>query len=773
MEFLVLIIIGTVIYFVAKNNKKGRGPIPPPKSYARASSSSEKRYEDNSDNNLVEVTIRFGDDDTSHSYNRGYYNERISSKEIRQLADKAWIIAGEQNSVQGVSLSIGNIYVGEKLPNADRYYAAENCLINPSLKVTRIRSHESAPDLPYWPSYSEISPLARGYYLDWLSSGASNPETPLGYVFLYFYGLERRLILDQSISEASDLVREIVRLLGIYGENRSFNRYATAALEAATIIYGDILPEGFEIEASSWEMPIAMRVRLGSKLARGEVLVAEDLLDWFMASPEKQINTAARRLNIVFRDFLLKEIQAKMPTGLKVRAPKRRLSYIYRASSGSFTKDCSSDLKDIPDIASIKGPVSKIQDIANPLMDQLVPLGRFAKNNAHAIDTPEAIPFYPRGSVTEAMSKFHDCQERVRTWAPDGKGFVKVFELCALFAVPVSDSISVTLHRRLVSGLEAMGYGMVPGVNERIGPLRGDQKAYIFQTLDWVGEDEQKQDDYQSALFKLYIASAVSHSDGNVHESEVGLLRDHATKFHIPAASQMRLSRVVEWLSIAPPKLSILLGKLKSVPAAEKTTIAHLTVAVAGADGRLDPKEVSVLEKIYAALDLEESQLFSALHMLSAGSFDATASAMQNVVTNYPTEGESKRTASTMVTLDMAKVAATLDDTKEASALLASIFADDQVEESEPEEDITENTPQYGDDFSGLDATHRQLLTELLAKSVWSRAEFEHLAEGLSLMPDGALEIINDWSFDKFDDAIIDDGDQIEVYKHLLDERIE
>jgi hypothetical protein len=37
-------------------------------------------------------------------------------------------------------------------------------------------------------------------------------------------------------------------------------------------------------------------------------------------------------------------------------------------------------------------------------------------------------------------------------------------------------------------------------------------------------------------------------------------------------------------------------------------------------------------------------------------------------------------------------------------------------------------------------------------------------------MPDGALDAINDWSFDAFDDPIIvDQGGELEIQSHLLE----
>jgi len=67
--------------------------------------------------------------------------------------------------------------------------------------------------MDYWPSYCEVSPRARAAYLRWLEDGRRDESTYIGYVFLFFYGLERRLLGDLggnvSHPEARTIVEEI------------------------------------------------------------------------------------------------------------------------------------------------------------------------------------------------------------------------------------------------------------------------------------------------------------------------------------------------------------------------------------------------------------------------------------------------------------------------------------------------------------------------------------------------------------------------------------
>ena len=75
----------------------------------------------------------------------------------------------------------------------------------------------------YWPSYSEISADARGAYISWLAQGKNDPNADLGYVFLFFYGLERRILIDYQQGMVGDeevrTIRcEVELLLSIYGK---------------------------------------------------------------------------------------------------------------------------------------------------------------------------------------------------------------------------------------------------------------------------------------------------------------------------------------------------------------------------------------------------------------------------------------------------------------------------------------------------------------------------------------------------------------------------
>ncbi|WP_254018982.1 TerB N-terminal domain-containing protein [Mesorhizobium escarrei] len=167
-----------------------------------------------------------------------------ASPAARQSAH--WIPANTAAMVGSHNISGGMIYVGEHLPRQGSSIDAENCLIDPRLSVA-IHGDPLGQTMGYWPSYSSISPTARKSYLDWLAGSRSDPDAYIGYVFLYFYGLERRLMLEESPPDADGIVAEVCRLLQVYGGNGSFKRYAGELLSAYQLKSAQ-LPEKFDLE---------------------------------------------------------------------------------------------------------------------------------------------------------------------------------------------------------------------------------------------------------------------------------------------------------------------------------------------------------------------------------------------------------------------------------------------------------------------------------------------------------------------------------------------
>ena len=241
--------------------------------------------------------------------------------------DRFWIPAGERCSIHVYEIDGGMIYVGSGLAGVAEWGPdVEAALVDPKLPVARSVASPSE-EMGYWPTYERISPADRAVYLDWLQNGRQNPNVGIGYVFLFFYGLERRLLADTRTSERAreeidGLLAEVERLLSIYGSHHSFGRYARSLLDTGRSVHGRFDPARFEppLERQSYGLPVSTRLALGRFVARGEPIPAEWALSWLVGSEGTYLHRRARvrsithvRRDVVCDDTELGLIQWELP----------------------------------------------------------------------------------------------------------------------------------------------------------------------------------------------------------------------------------------------------------------------------------------------------------------------------------------------------------------------------------------------------------------------------------------------------------------------------
>ncbi len=124
------------------------------------------------------------------------------------------------SSVRGVTVSL-NI---DSNGHVD-YTIGHNEIHDPSTIYVHlpVSDNYNVLPLPYWPNYIDLSPGQRYLYLNWLR----NVDLPvdIGYVFLYYYGLERHLLIGNFEKAFS----QIIRLRNIH-KNKSFLSHSESAL---------------------------------------------------------------------------------------------------------------------------------------------------------------------------------------------------------------------------------------------------------------------------------------------------------------------------------------------------------------------------------------------------------------------------------------------------------------------------------------------------------------------------------------------------------------
>lgn len=322
-------------------------------------------------------------------------------KESRSVsADECWIPHGREVTVAGYTIQGGMLYVGQGLSSITGL-RVEPALIDPSLPVKRSSPDRSGASMTYWPSYSSISLESRAAYLDWLETGRRDPTAYIGYVFLYFYGLERRALAESPRSDRAKqdlpaILAETEQLLQIYSGNGSFRGYATQFLDILKMLAAggdEIKPP---MERTGYELPVSLRVGIGRIVAAGKPLPADWALSWFLTHPETPARTRMpmRRCPQEFGDLFRARYAHECRDGLLLKPNRSKLKMTITPASATFggQADLSMDLRDV---AALTAPFSKLRQIGESCAADLDAFSRWVGRNVDAPKTIAAVALLP------------------------------------------------------------------------------------------------------------------------------------------------------------------------------------------------------------------------------------------------------------------------------------------------------------------------------------------------------------------------------------------
>jgi tellurite resistance protein len=659
----------------------------------------------------------------------------------------------------------GLLYIGRGL-KAIFGSGAEPALIDPSLPIAQeanchIRGTE------HWPAYHDVSPTARASYIQWLSAGKSDPEADVGYVFLYFYGLERRALsfscFDPLLNkELSQIEGEIRRLLGIYDGNSSFGRYANSLLDFLVAKRaGDHNPQTLPAlpqPRRHWVLPVEMRVALGLFAKENRPVPPEWAIRWYEC-----MKTQASAYRLCREKFveLFKHLYTELHgEGIIIPTRPAKLTVLHQTASPSFGFASMVSVEfNLPDVSAYVGTDDAIRWIGSECSSSLSSYGRFITAHADKSLSIEAVSLLPSALWPD---DFRLRIQNLRVAMESGVG-CKGMALHDLFA-PLDDAstLSRKAYAKLCTELESVGMNIEPDV--RIGGCLPKLNEPIAVFVADRSPNATISDGYSTAALLVHLAGIVACAGKDFDDAEISVILHHLNDgFELTQAERARLAVQLRIYQVLPPTKTGLKQKIECLGGTAREAICDFLIQVSLADGSVDPEEVRVLEILFTLLDVDKSALYSRLHMAQAGAHDINLSGVHRPGANSITES---------LRFDMGKVASLRSESEKIAAILNDVF----VETSTPEEPKTPNAQEHEETSEasvlGLDAEDAALLQVLIQRPQWARTEIEQICRGRNLMVDGAIERINDASFSRFDCAILEGDDPIDVNCELLAEEI-
>ena len=670
-----------------------------------------------------------------------------------------WVNYEQSAVVAGRNIG-GMVYLGP-----DRRQGALSATWKPTI-VPTLPVAASGPDItgdgmPYWPSYSEIGPNSRAAYLDWLATGRSDRRYGVGHVFLYFYGLERRFFIDSpDLYERRLIINEVDRLLQIYGDHRSVRRYFESFVDAARAC----LASDEELETKLWttagyELPLGLRVALGRMAADGLPMDADWALSWYCAHPDYALRTAASRAFSEFRSLFRILFAERHPAGMKIPLPKRTLRAQYRAASSEFEVGLEEYIGAVPDISRITQPLNAARNLVEEATDSLDKYSRFLGRNPNGRGTIEAHILLPE----RLWHVFPNPEmDSLREWAGeiiDAGGLCPVEAVVERLEGAAPESIGKRQLTDAADALARLSVGLAPDPRFALRSPKRGEPVVLFNLPEGVTRLEAVSGKYKNLLVSVAIGSFVAQADESVSESESNALAAAINRDpELPEGERSRLKANLRWMMAVRPDLSLLRRHLRNAPCETSHELGQIALSIEASDGVISGREVAALERLYSAIGLKTDGIYSALHTL--------ASADDPVTVIPPAEGQPgfaippRPDPENPLSLDADRVAAVMTNTARVSALLSEIFQDEEREE-EPAEELG----QAENEFGGLDEKHAAFLGELISRFHWGEEAYRKLARQFRLLPDGAMETVNEWSHERFGDLLIveDDGYMINI----------
>ncbi|KQQ85680.1 hypothetical protein ASF65_03790 [Aureimonas sp. Leaf324] len=680
--------------------------------------------------------------------------------------------------IAGHTIRGGLFFVGREL-QAPRSGRKDPSLLDPSARVAASGADVAGSSVPYWPSYSEITPAARLAHLQWLAGGRSDPDYGICYPFIFLYGLERRLFHDGETGDAAAIVAEVERLLAIYGRDYSFRTYASKLLGAAAALLDDVpKPTPSPALWTGEELPVAIRLHLGRRIAEGAALDADDALVWLLGHPETRTRTAIERCFPEARLLWEAKFAERFPSGMKVAAPKRTMLVRYGAASGEFEAEIVPSFagRPVPDVVGLSAPLKWMREALDACSEELQPYSRLLGRKPEARGTIEAAFLVPKTIAnTEFGAPAKAVGDALRArLTTSGMAATPVRTLMSSLGMPdtAEGKVPAATATQLGAILDRLDLGIEPDRRYGSGTpgLEGD---VILFSAPGGGNVDSDRDEYKAMRTMIEVAVLAAAADDSKDFAELAAIEaDIAASAGLGAAERARLQAFARHLMSAGTKQGNVLSRLAKMPDLDRKRVARSAMSAVLADGHASPAEIRFLEKLYKTMGLPVDDLYSAIHR-GAIEVDAPVSiapeevAVGVAIPTGPSADASVAAPAPVVRVDQARLDRIRSETSAVSQLLADIFEED-AEDPAPvvRRDAASVTEAEG--LIGLDRAHGRLLRSVEARGTVDRSEFDRLARDFGLLPDGAIETINEWAFDRFDESILDeDDDGLTVPDHL------
>ena len=702
-----------------------------------------------------------------------------SAPRTRRVTPKlTWYAPGRSFVHAGLVIDNGMIFTSE----CTLAWPGEPSAIITSMSVAATAAHPLA-DFGYYPSYDRISAEQRRCYLEWLEAGRKDvdpAQRSLGYLFIFFYGLERRTILD--CDRDPSLIEELIRLLQHYGpahKSRSLRSYFLQLLHFAGWQLG---PDAYR---ALWPRLLAFDTdrpdEEGLRFVLANLYQLGESLDWAvgyrlaLAHVESRRSTVIARAKEKFFALFERRFNDQFGGGLRLEAAKQEALVQYRPASNALVQMMYQQRAQktfqlrIPNAAGLHSQFKPLPSIWNSCVDDLSGYSRVLTSKKQgqvaALAAWQSLPRELR--KLEDHPLYASFNELLANSPTDGDyTFMPAATLASLAGIAERAKLTTTNSRDVAVLAESLGWHLAPDTRITGLPLAWNQELALYQ----MSPDQHAIADIRGIVRLLYLAITVAAADGVIEAEEiasfyqiVGSKIAPEGDWHPVRATEASLRRDPNVAIRSLPQLS------KLIPVESRQFVLRLLAHIAAADSEVSLDELKLLRRIARAFQLEPDSAERLLREDEAFREVTVATAQRTAVRGEAIRSRPAEKPQSFA-LNQERIKALTEETHEVISLLSAVMADPEEVPCPPSVAVVIGQPDSASIkwLSGLDARYHPAVLALVRHDAVTTNDFDCIAAENHLLPDDLFTAVNTWADETLGDFLLERGENVRIFRSLI-----
>ncbi len=641
---------------------------------------------------------------------------------------------------------------------------------------------EDMQALPYWPRYSTLTLGQRGKYLTWISKGRITDLDEIGYAFIFFYGLERRAIIERK--DIDSILEETRRLLSRYPSSSSFNSYLNYFI---AYVVGLKLNEMDEAGIQKNFPKLDALDETATKVVLSFYYRKNKSIPWDLGYSIARNSLKSAKSNItrkspdLLKQLFKKKYHAHFPEGIQLDPNDTQIKIPYRPASPTliyyFRYPNASNPPEslsltIPRTATnqfdtlLKIWTESIEELRSVSAKLSRTEGKITREVYSAL--PSALKEEIKHPDKELWQQFLSSKTPVK-----GSIIVKISELAPLLEFEKRGTLTATQSRDLTQAARDIGYVLVPDHKLSGASYRWKDSVAVIPMRD---KKLQPSENFQKVALIFEMAYAIAASDENVSELEEKFLYEFISKRSTLNDFDLECIQALHGiLEIQPPSL-LKIGKRvsKYLNPEQKVKIANFLGDIVLLDNKFEKQEQKSLKSVFKALEIDPSISDELIGKLLIGQAAEEPTTVVKARRSRIGEAIPAPQETDVFRIDEEKLKQRMIETQAVQEILSNVFDQEQEEEEsrierEPVVPVpvvadTENIALKGlnlpfpqGSLVSLDVKYLSVLNDIVMSKDLSKDDFTGLVRKYNLMPQAAFDDINSWADEELGDFLLED----------------